>query len=180
MRKSHFQYKSVYKKNHFHFNSPKSTTLRLLITDMKIFDLSILDSRKNSYFGKKRNREMEIVDTIHINGLQNFKTQANISNLVDIEIENDKLWNFAARYKGREFFYRFTIESLRFRPSITNNTKTIFITCNGLNDAKKTIVHDKNYKILGAVNLEEITNWSAVKGSSSWVGVNFVDGNYLA
>lgn len=118
-RKSHFQYKSVYKKNHLHFNSPKSTTLRLGITDIKIFDLSILDSRKNNYFGKKRNREMEIVDTIHINGLQNFKTQANISYLVDIEIENDKLWNFAARYKGREFFYRFTIESLLFRPSIT-------------------------------------------------------------
>lgn len=123
---------------------------------------------------------MEIVDTIHINGFQSFKIQANISYLVDIEIENDKLWNFAARQKGREFFYRFTIESLLFRPSITNNTKTIFITCNGLNDAKKTIIHDKNYKILGVVNLEEITNWIAVKGSSSWVGVKFVDGNYLA
>ena len=34
---------------------------------------------------------MEIVDTIHIERLEDFKTQDNIFNPVDIEIENDKL-----------------------------------------------------------------------------------------
>ena len=38
----------------------------------------------------KRKREVEIVDTMHINGLQKFESQANILNPVDIDIENEK------------------------------------------------------------------------------------------
>ena len=79
------------KKNHFHFNLQKSRTQRLGMADSKICDLSILDLRKSNYIKQKRNREMEIVDTIYIEGLEDFKTQDNIFNPVDIEIENDKL-----------------------------------------------------------------------------------------
>ena len=53
---------------------------------------------------------MEIVGTMHIKGLQNFKTQAHILNPADRDIENDKLWNFAAPCKGRAFLYRFIIK----------------------------------------------------------------------
>ena len=87
---------------------------------------------------------MEIVDTMHMKGLQIFKTPAHILNPADTDIENDKLWNFAAPCKGRVFFYRFIIKSLLFSASITNNTKANFITYSGLNDAKKTITHNKD------------------------------------
>ena len=55
----------------------------------------------------------------------------------------------------------------------------IFIPCNGLNDAKATIIHHDEYKTLGIVNLDGIANWTSVKRSSKWVGVTFVNGNYL-
>ena len=74
--------------------------------------------------------------------------------------------------------YRFIIERLLFRTSIANDTNTIFITCNGLNDTKIIIIHHDEYKTLGVTNLNEITNWSSVKESSIWVGVTFVNGNY--
>ena len=59
--------------------------------------------------------------------------------------------------------------------SITNDGKTFLITCNDLNDAKMTIIHEKDHKTLRVINLSKITHWLSVKGSSNWVGVNCVD-----
>ena len=86
---------------------------------------------------------MEVVDTILIKRFQKFQSQEDILNPVDIDIQTDKLWNFASCYKEKVFSYRFIIGRLLFSASITEN---IFITCNGLNDTKTTIVHDKDYK----------------------------------
>ena len=57
---------------------------------------------------------MEITDTISTKSLQNFVAQVNILNSVDIDIENDKLWNFIARCKKDNFSYKFILESLLF------------------------------------------------------------------
>ena len=119
---------------------------------------------------------MEVVDTILIKRFQKFQSPENILNPVDIDIQPDKLWNFASCYKEKVFSYRFIIGRLLFSANITEN---IFITCNGLNDTKTTIVHDKDYKILRVLNLGKITNWLSVKESPIWVEVNFVDRNYL-
>ena len=97
---------------------------------------------------------MEIVGTMHIKGLQNFKTQAHILNPADTDIENDKLWNLAAPCKGTAFLYRFIIKSLLFSASITNNTKANFITYNGLNDAKETIT--RNEDVINLYYVQEI------------------------
>ena len=72
------------------------------------------------------------------------------------------------------YAYRYIIKSA----SITNDSKTIFSTCNGLNNVKRTIIHGDEYKTLGVANLDKITNWTSVKESSNWVGVTFFDGNY--
>ena len=120
---------------------------------------------------------MEIIDTIHTKGLQNFKRQANP---VDIDIKNDKLSTFAAQYINKGYSCRFIFESLLFSKSITNHIKTIFITYNGLNDEKTTIIHDDEYKTLSTVYLDEITNCRLVKGSSIWVGATFANENYPA
>ena len=116
------------------------------IADNKIRYNSILILRKNKHVGRKRDRELEIVDAIHIKGLQNLETQANILNPVDIDIENDRLWNFAPRYEGRGYFYRFTKKTLLSSANIKNGTKTIFITYNGLNDAKQLLYTRKIIK----------------------------------
>ena len=48
-----------------------------------------------------------------------------------------------------------------------------------INQCKKNIIHDDEFKTLVFVNLDETMNWTLVKGSSNWIGVTFVDGNYL-
>ena len=87
-------------------------------------------------------------------------------------MEIDKLRNFASCCKEQNFSYRFIIESLLFI------TKAAFFLCSNLNHAKTMIMYDKDYKILGVVNLGKIKKWLLVRTSSNWVGVNFVDGNY--
>ena len=49
------------------------------------------------------------------------------------------------------------MKSLLSSVSNANDTKIIFITCNYLNQAKATIIHNKDYKTLGVVNLGKIT-----------------------
>ena len=66
---------------------------------------------------------MEKIDIIDIKFVQNFEAKANIQNPVDIDIENNTLRNFIAR------------NNRTFNVSTTNDTKIIFITCNGLNNA---------------------------------------------
>lgn len=97
---------------------------------------------------------------------------------VRLMLENDKLSNFGSRSQGKRFSYRSIIESFLLSASIKNDTKTIFITCNGLNDAKTTIIHEQNYKTFGVVNLGQSADWFSIKGSSNWGGVNFVDGSF--
>ena len=60
-----------------------------------------------------------------------------------------------------------------FPSSITNNTKQIFVTCRELNNAKKALMNNKIYNILGIINLNKINNWDYIKGKSLWVNVNF-------
>lgn len=71
---------------------------------------------------------MEIIHTIHIKVLQNFKSEANTLNPSYIDIENDKPWTFPDRFRNKGYLNRFIIKSLLFSVSITNDTKTIFIT----------------------------------------------------
>ena len=84
------------------------------IIPTKIYDFLKLVSRKNKCIGWKRPKEMKIAETMPIKGLQNFKNQANILNLVDIEIESVKLRNLIAHYQEENFSFRFIVESLLF------------------------------------------------------------------
>lgn len=121
---------------------------------------------------------MEIVDTIHIKVLQQFESQA-IFQILLIEAWKMKCCGtLLLAIKEKKNSYRFIIESLLFSVRITNDAKAISVTCNSLNHAEAKILHDKDYNTLGVANLGQITNWLSVKGSSNWVGVNFVDTNY--
>ena len=55
---------------------------------------------------------------------------------------------------------------------MTNDTKEIFVTWRGLNNAKVALINDKIYCILGIIILDKINDWEYIKGKSLWVNVS--------
>ena len=49
-----------------------------------------------------------------------------------------------------------------------------FLMCNGLNDAKKSLINGKLSKTL-VVNTAGIKNWNKLKGQSKWINIVFKD-----
>lgn len=45
----------------------------------------------------------------------------------------------------------------------------IFITCNGLNDAKETLINGNQIKALDVANFNQIEGWNKLKGKKKWV-----------
>ena len=58
---------------------------------------------------------------------------------------------------------------------MTQDTNVIFISCNGLNDAKETLVNRKIFKTLGVININQIEEWQKLKDKSKWVNGVFND-----
>ena len=63
--------------------------------------------------------------------------------------------------------------------SIEQDTNVIFLMCNGLNDAKESLINGKLYKTLGLVNTTEIKDWNKLKGQSRWINIVFKDSENL-
>ena len=80
----------------------------------------------------------KIVDTIHILGLQNFNGNSRL-NLVEITIDSNKIIEALTNYKKYKF--RFIIESLLFSRNLQNNTDVIFMTFDGLTEAKTALIN---------------------------------------
>ena len=59
--------------------------------------------------------------------------------------------------------------------SIEQDTNVIFLMCNGLNDAKKSLFNGKLNKTLGVVNIAGIKNWNKLEGQSKWINIVFKD-----
>ena len=51
----------------------------------------------------------------------------------------------------------------------------IFLICNGLNDARDSLINRKLYKSLGVININEIKDWTKLKGESKWINIIFND-----
>ena len=58
---------------------------------------------------------------------------------------------------------------------IEQDTNVIFLMCNGLNDAKESLINGKLYKTLGVVKTAEIKDWNKLKSQSNWVNIVFKD-----
>ena len=76
----------------------------------------------------------EIFDIIHIGRLQNTDNYDQL-NAIDIEISDNEIISTLTKYK--KYKYRFLLTGLFFSSSFTTDTNIIFVTCNGLNQAKK-------------------------------------------
>ena len=86
----------------------------------------------------------EIVDTVHILGLLNFNDDGRL-NLVETTIDSSKIIETLSSYKKYKF--RFIIESLLFRTNSQDNTDVIFITCDGLTEAKTALINSTKHII---------------------------------
>ena len=93
--------------------------------------------------------------------------------IIDPEIQS-KLLFYSKKYK-----YRFIANSLLFSSSIGKDTNVIFITTNGLNDAKDILINRKIFQGIGVIYTSEIKGWEKIKNKSNWTNVVLTDSVYL-
>ena len=113
--------------------------------DSKITNISILSIDES---------KMQIKDEFKIEGLQNFEQYSKINpisvRIIDPDLQT-KLLFYSKKYK-----YRFIANILLFSSSIKEDTKTIFISSNGLNDAKDLLINGKVFQRTGVIYISEI------------------------
>ena len=84
---------------------------------------------------------MKVIDEIKINGFQNFEQYLQI-NPIEIQINDTDIQNKLLFYENK-YKYRFIANSLLFSSSIQKDTNVIFITTNGLDNAKDILINGK-------------------------------------
>ena len=115
-----------------------------------MLNFGIRCTRKNKTAGEKRTMSQEIIETIHVLGLQNFVNYEQM-NPIEVSLDSNDIIKRLEKYK--KFKYRFLIENLLFSSNLENDTDVIFVTCDGLSDAKEVLINSKIYKTLGVVGL---------------------------
>ena len=112
---------------------------------------------------------MEIIHFVLKPGQQSFEEEAEISP-IEIKLKNDKIQNMFEKYK--KHVARLRLEGSLFSSSMKNDTEKIFLTTNGLVDAKYNLIDRILYQVIGIINLNKIKNWNEIKKSRQ-VYVNF-------
>ena len=128
------------------------TPKKIETTDSKIKNFSILATGK---MNKK------IIDQVIIEGFQDFEQYMKI-NPINIEISDSEIQTKLLFY-SKKYKYRFIVNSLLFSSSIKEDTKAIFITTNGLNDAKDLLINGKPFRGIGVIYISEIEKWDKIK-----------------
>ena len=116
---------------------------------------------------------MQIKNEFLIEGLQKFEQYSKINSISVRIIDSDlksKLIFYSKNYK-----YRFIANSLLFSSAIKENTNAIFITTNGLNDAKYILINSKLFQGIGTIHISEIENWDKIKNKSHQTNVILTD-----
>ena len=143
--------------------TPKKTET----TDSKIENFSILVTSK---------KNMKIIDEIKTEGFQNFEQYMKI-NPINIQIIGPEIQTKLMFY-SKKYKYRFIANSLLFSSSIKEDTKIIFITTNGLNDAKYILINGKIFQGISVIYISEIENWDKMKKESHWTNEILTDSTY--
>ena len=65
-----------------------------------------------------------------------------------------------------------------FSSSIKEDTKVIFITTNGLNDATDILINSKLFQGIGVIYISDIENWDKISNESHWANVVLTDSIY--
>ena len=117
--------------------------------------------------------KLRVIVEIKIEGLQNFEQYKKI-NPINIHISNPEVQTNLMFYSKRNR-YRFIANSLLFSSSIKEDTKTIFITTNGLNNAEDILINGKLFQGIRIIYISEIENWDKIKKESHWTSVILTD-----
>ena len=141
----------------------------------KINNTGILVASKNKKIGQERKMPKEIIDSIFINRLQSHDKHETL-NPVEMSIKSNTIVADLNQYKN--YRYCLLMNSLLFSTSITNSTNVKFISCNGLNDAKESLINGKLYKVIGIINFDKINNWKIIKGESIYVNTYLGDSHF--
>ena len=141
------------------------------VVGYRIFNLGLLRTKKYKTIGQKRPMALEIINTIRIIGVQN--QNVNFINLLTVSISSDTVIQQLKKYKKHR--YRFVLESLLFSSSFENDTEVIFVSSEGLSNAKEALINSKLHNVLGVCYLSELKDWVEIKGQSKRSQAIFVD-----
>ena len=164
----------------FNFNlSHTDASGTILLKKDEIQNLMIIGTEKLTRNGQKR-KIVEVIDTIIVKALQSYDKYSTL-NPLEINLNSKFKFNYLSKiihdYKG--FTFEVRLINVLFSSSLENDTQNIFIVCHNLNSAKKALINNKIYSLLGIINLNEIKQWSEMKGKSLFVNAKIDDSHYM-
>ena len=142
--------------------------------DTEVTNFSILSTKPKRRIGSKAKMPYQIIDAIKIVGLQN-RTLNEKLNPVKITVHDSEIQSKLSKYGNQRYKYCFIVNSLLISSSIVQEANVIFLISYGLNYGRTSLINGKIYKSIGKVNVNEITNWTELKGKSKWVNIVFND-----
>ena len=119
---------------------------------------------------------VEVIDTIIVKALQSYDKYSTL-NPLDINLNSNYLNKIIHDYKG--FVFEIRLINVLFSANIQNETQNIFLACQNLTSAKKALINNKIYYLLGIINLNEIKQWNEMKGKSLYVNAKIDDSHYM-
>ena len=137
----------------------------------RVFNLGLLRTKKHKTVGQKRPMTLEVIDTIRVLGVQDHNV--NFINPLTISISSDTIIQELSKYK--KYRYRFVLESLLFSSNFENNTDVIFVSSEGISNAKEALINSKLQNVLGVCYLHKLKSWEEVRGQLKRSQAIFVD-----
>ena len=160
----------------FNFNlSHTNASGKILLKTDEIQNPMIIGTEKLTRNGQKR-KMVEVIDTIIVKALQSYDKYSTL-NPLEINLNSNYLSKIIHDYKG--FTFEVRLINVLFSSSLENDTQNIFIVCHNLNSAKKALINNKIYSLLEIINLNEIKQWSEMKGKSLYVNAKIDDSHYM-
>ena len=175
-KKLKFDFKENQLTENFNFNlSHTNASGKILLKKDEVNNFLIVATEKLTRSGQKR-KMVEIVDTIIVKALQRYDKYSTL-NPLDINLNSNYLSKVIHDYKG--FAFEVRLINVLSSTNIQNDTQNIFITCQNLSSAKKALINNKIYYLLGIINLNEIKQWNEMKGKCLYVNAKIDDSHYM-
>ena len=138
--------------------------------DTKVTSFSTLSTKPKRKVGSKRKMSYQLVDEFRIVGLQIYNVDEKL-NPIEINSRESKIEGKLSRYGTQRYKYHFIVDNLLISSSVAQDTNTIFLICNGLNNAGDSLINGKLYKSIGVMNINEIKDWIKLTGESKWINI---------
>ena len=93
-----------------------------------------------------------IIDRIHVRGLQNFEKSVKLN---PIEINSWKSNLKICNATKKDYKFHYILNRLLFSSRITNEANVLFVICNGLSNARYSLINGKSITTLGVIHLSQ-------------------------